>query len=66
MTILKPGTHYWCACGKSKNGAFCDGSHKGTGKEPFAFEVTEEKDYSICGCGKTKNPPYCDGSHDEK
>jgi CDGSH-type Zn-finger protein len=65
MTILKPGTHYWCTCGKSKTNPFCDGAHKGSSKKPVAFEVTEEKDYPICGCGKTKNPPYCDGSHDQ-
>jgi CDGSH-type Zn-finger protein len=25
---LEPGTHYWCACGKSKKQPFCDGSHR--------------------------------------
>jgi CDGSH-type Zn-finger protein len=25
---MEPGTYYWCACGKSKNQPFCDGSHK--------------------------------------
>ena len=25
---LEAGTYYWCACGKSKNQPFCDGTHK--------------------------------------
>ena len=25
---LDPGTYYWCACGRSRNQPFCDGSHK--------------------------------------
>ena len=25
---LKPGDYWWCACGKSKNQPFCDGSHQ--------------------------------------
>ncbi len=31
---LEPGTYYWCACGRSKNQPFCDGSHKGTDFKP--------------------------------
>jgi CDGSH-type Zn-finger protein len=65
MPILKPGTYHWCACGKSKTGMFCDGSHTGTDKTPVEFKVTEEQDVPLCGCGKTKNPPYCDGTHEE-
>ncbi|MCP4077406.1 MAG: CDGSH iron-sulfur domain-containing protein [Gammaproteobacteria bacterium] len=34
-------TYYWCACGRSKNQPFCDGSHQGTGFQPVAF--TAEK-----------------------
>ena len=26
--------YFWCACGRSKNQPFCDGSHKGTGLTP--------------------------------
>ncbi len=63
MPVLKPGTYYWCSCGKSEKGLFCDGSHKESDKEPVSFEVTEEKDVGLCGCRKTKNPPYCDGTH---
>lgn len=60
---LEPGTYYWCSCGKSKNGPFCDGSHKGTSCAPIEFVVTEKKKAGLCNCGKSKNPPYCDGTH---
>ncbi|MEW8561063.1 MAG: CDGSH iron-sulfur domain-containing protein, partial [Candidatus Thiodiazotropha sp.] len=26
--------YWWCACGRSSNQPFCDGSHQGTGIEP--------------------------------
>lgn len=56
-------TYYWCACGKSKTQPFCDGSHKGSGKEPVAFTADESKTVWLCGCKATRTPPYCDGSH---
>ena len=34
-------TYYWCACGRSANQPFCDGSHKAVGMAPRAF--TAEK-----------------------
>ena len=60
---LEPGTYHWCACGRSQNQPFCDGSHKGTGLSPVAFELTEKKTVALCQCKHTKNPPFCDGSH---
>ena len=56
-------TYYWCACGRSANQPFCDGSHKGSSFFPKPF--TAEKDGSawLCGCKATKNSPFCDGSH---
>ncbi len=60
---LEPGTYYWCACGRSKNQPFCDGSHKGTGFEPVAFEIAEKKQVWLCQCKHTATPPYCDGTH---
>lgn len=59
----EPGKHAWCACGKSSNQPFCDGSHKGTGISPIITEITEKKKYAWCGCKHTQNPPFCDGSH---
>ncbi len=60
---LKPGTYWWCACGRSQNQPFCDGSHKGTGITPVKFEVQQQAKIALCGCKRTKNPPYCDGTH---
>jgi len=60
---LEAGSHYWCACGHSKNGSFCDGSHKTTNLAPMKFSVQEEKSYFLCGCKKTNKKPFCDGSH---
>jgi len=56
-------TYYWCACGRSKNLPFCDGSHKVTTITPLAFTVDEPKEKMLCRCKQTANPPYCDGSH---
>jgi CDGSH-type Zn-finger protein len=60
---LEPGTYWWCACGRSENQPFCDGSHKGTEFEPMAFEVTESRRMALCKCKHTGNSPFCDGSH---
>ncbi|OIO68910.1 MAG: cytochrome C551 [Zetaproteobacteria bacterium CG12_big_fil_rev_8_21_14_0_65_55_1124] len=60
---LEPGTYYWCACGKSANQPFCDGSHADTDIVPQAFELTEKKTVVLCQCKHSKTPPFCDGSH---
>lgn len=60
---VSPGTYWWCACGRSKNQPFCDGSHEGTGLAPYEVEVTNSSRVAFCGCKHTKNPPFCDGSH---
>ncbi len=60
---LEPGTYWWCACGRSKNQPFCDGSHKGSEFTPQQLEVNEKGKVWLCGCKHTKNRPYCDGSH---
>ncbi|MDX8401921.1 MAG: CDGSH iron-sulfur domain-containing protein [Mariprofundaceae bacterium] len=62
---LEPGEYWWCACGRSKDGVFCDGSHEGTGITPQSFTVTERQSVALCQCKQTKNPPFCDGSHAE-
>jgi len=50
-------------CGKSQNGPYCDGSHKGSGISPKV--VTYDKDTTLhaCGCQQSKNRPLCDGTH---
>lgn len=56
-------TYYWCACGRSKNQPFCDGSHKGTEFTPMKYEATESKTVYFCGCKHSGNKPFCDGTH---
>ncbi len=56
-------SYYWCACGKSANQPFCDGSHKGTSFNPMKYDATESKRVFFCGCKATSNQPLCDGSH---
>ena len=63
METLDPGTYFWCACGKSSNQPFCDGSHQGTGINPVQFKIEEKQDAWLCQCKKTGNKPYCDGTH---
>jgi CDGSH-type Zn-finger protein len=60
---LEPGTYYWCACGRSANQPFCDGSHEGTDFTPYAFEISEKQTVALCQCKHTDNKPFCDGSH---
>ena len=63
-TAVEEGkTYYWCACGRSKNQPFCDGSHKGTGIEPVAFTAQKSETVYLCGCKRTSNPPFCNGAH---
>ncbi len=64
--IVKPmpaGTYWWCACGRSKDQPFCDGSHKGTGIAPKKVELAGDKIVAWCACKHSKNAPFCDGSH---
>ncbi len=56
-------SYFWCACGKSANQPFCDGSHKGGEFTPVKFEAAESKTVYLCGCKHTANRPFCDGSH---
>ncbi|MEX0339200.1 MAG: CDGSH iron-sulfur domain-containing protein [Arenibacterium sp.] len=56
-------SYFWCACGKSANQPFCDGSHKNTGMEPVKFTAEEDKKVFFCGCKATDKRPLCDGTH---
>ena len=56
-------SYFWCACGKSANQPFCDGSHKDTGFTPVKFTAEEDKKVFFCGCKGTGKSPVCDGSH---
>lgn len=60
---VKPGKYFWCACGKSSNQPFCDGTHKGSEFSPVMTEITETKKIAWCGCKHSSNKPFCDGTH---
>jgi CDGSH-type Zn-finger protein len=60
---MTAGSYSWCACGKSKNQPFCDGSHKGSGFAPRQVTLAEAKKVAWCACKHSKNPPFCDGTH---
>ncbi len=60
---LEPGKYWWCACGKSKNQPFCDGSHKGSEFSPVVFDISEKSKIALCGCKRTGDKPRCDGTH---
>jgi glutamate synthase domain-containing protein 2/CDGSH-type Zn-finger protein len=61
---LEAGEEYhWCACGRSADQPFCDGSHRGTEFTPLGFTAEEGGEAYLCMCKQTANPPYCDGTH---
>jgi CDGSH-type Zn-finger protein len=59
-------TYWWCACGKSAQQPFCDGSHKGSEFTPVKYQATESKQAWFCACKHTAKPPLCDGSHKKR
>ncbi len=63
IVMLEPGRYWWCACGRSKNQPFCDGSHEGSEFLPRQIDVEEAKRVALCTCKRTGNQPYCDGTH---
>ena len=56
-------SYFWCACGRSVNQPFCDGSHLGTNCKPLIFTVEADEQALLCMCKRSKTPPFCDGSH---
>lgn len=64
MVRIESGkTYAWCACGRSSNQPWCDGSHQITSITPTVFIAEESEVKAMCMCKQTKNRPYCDGSH---
>lgn len=65
VIVEEPGDKYYCACGKSENQPYCDGTHErlNTGMTPIHVVIAEKKSIAWCGCRKSKNMPYCDGTH---
>ena len=56
-------TYAWCACGRSQNQPYCDGTHGPTGIRPVFYRATEAATVHFCACKKTSTAPLCDGSH---
>ncbi len=56
-------TYTWCACGRSANQPYCDGSHADTAFKPVAYMSKKNGTVFFCGCKKTQSRPLCDGSH---
>ncbi|MGI9364081.1 MAG: CDGSH iron-sulfur domain-containing protein [Rhizobiaceae bacterium] len=56
-------SYFWCACGRSGNQPFCDGSHKDTGISPVKWTAEQDGRKFFCACKDTGNQPLCDGSH---
>lgn len=63
ITVEAGKTYFWCACGRSKNQPFCDGSHKVTEFTPVSWKAEESGDKFFCACKHTGNQPFCDGTH---
>ena len=63
VTLKKGEEYYWCACGRSQNQPFSDGSHRNAEFTPAGFKVEEDGEAWLCMCKHTGNPPYCDGTH---
>jgi CDGSH-type Zn-finger protein len=62
---LEAGDYWWCACGRSKNQPFCDGSHQGTEFTPIKFTLNEKSKVFLCGCKHSADRPFCDGTHNK-
>jgi len=63
VTLEGGRTYFWCACGRSANQPFCDGSHKGTGIVPRKLVAAQTEEVLLCGCKHTVGAPFCDGAH---
>lgn len=66
QVVLKEGESiYWCACGRSNNQPFCDGSHKATSIVPLKYTAQKDETVYLCQCKQTGNQPKCDGTHNQ-
>lgn len=55
--------YWWCACGRSADQPFCDGSHKNTEFLPMQYTATMSETVWFCGCKRSSDKPSCDGTH---
>ena len=65
VNLTKGEEYAFCACGKSANQPFCDGSHVGTGFSPKSFTADEDGQAFLCQCKHSNNQPFCDGTHQQ-
>ena len=63
VTVEAGKTYLWCACGRSANQPFCDGSHKGSAFQPVKLQAEKTETIWLCGCKHSAAAPRCDGSH---
>jgi CDGSH iron-sulfur domain-containing protein 3 len=64
ITVEAGKSYWWCACGRSNNQPFCDGSHKGSGFSPIEYKSEAAEDVWFCGCKRSGGKPCCDGTHE--
>jgi len=48
LPVKKGEKVFWCACGRSENQPYCDGSHKGTGITPVPYTAPRDKIVFFC------------------
>ncbi len=60
---MAAGNYHWCACGRSKDQPFCDGSHEGTSFTPKQVEIAAPRKAVWCACKHSHQAPFCDGTH---
>ena len=65
VNVIEGKSYCLCSCGLSKNGVFCDGSHKNTELKPVKYVAEKTATLTLCGCSKSSNAPFCDGSQAE-
>jgi len=67
IKLEKDKVYAWCACGRSNNQPFCDGTHNRTTRagdiRPVRYIPEKTEEVWLCQCKQTKNRPFCDGSH---
>lgn len=64
--LMEPGEYKYCACGRTKNNPFCDGSHReATNIRPIPVTIKFKHEVKWCDCRKSKKLPFCDHSHRE-
>ncbi len=56
-------SYWWCACGRSQQQPFCDGSHKVTSFTPVEYVADKSGTVYFCGCKHTGHAPLCDGTY---